>query len=138
MAVVGYFEANAIGVSEERGPVIGRVLRIELCFRCFDPGRTKLVSNSHNVSDRLDAKAKMMKAGRIGVVPVGIARRTKNITEMTIEVLDVWITAQSEFVLSETKHLKQDVIVERLRALEIGHSDVDMVNSGDFSHGAEM
>ena len=73
LAVVGYFEANAIGVSEERGPVIGRVLGIELCFRCFDADRTKLIGNGHNISDRLYAKAKMMKPRRIGVVPVGIA-----------------------------------------------------------------
>lgn len=73
LAVVGYFEANAIGVSKERGPVIGRVLRIELCFRCFDTGRTKLIGNGLNIGDRLDAKAKMMKPRCIGVVPVGIA-----------------------------------------------------------------
>ena len=51
LAVVGYFEANAIGVSEERGPVIGRVLRIQLCFRCFDTSSTKLIGNGDNIGD---------------------------------------------------------------------------------------
>ena len=57
---------------------------------------------------------------------------------MTIEVLDVRITTQDEFVLSEAKRLKQDVIVEMFRALKVRHCDVDMVDSGDFSHGVEM
>ena len=78
----------------------------------------------------------MMKPRRIGVVPIGIARRTKNIAKMSIEVLDVRITFQRKFVLAETKRLKKDVIVERLRALKNRHGDVDMVDSGDFSHGA--
>jgi hypothetical protein len=51
LAVVGYFEANAIGVSEERCPVIGCVLRVELCFRCFDTSRTKLIGNGDNIGD---------------------------------------------------------------------------------------
>lgn len=51
LAVVSYFEANAIGVSEERGPVIGRVLWIELRFRCFDTSRTKLIGNGDNIGD---------------------------------------------------------------------------------------
>ena len=55
-----------------------------------------------------------MQPWSVGIVPVRIARRTKNITEMAIEVLDVRIVAQGEFVLSETKRLKQDVIIERL------------------------
>ena len=51
LAVVCDFEANAIGVSQEGGPIVGSVLGVEFCFRRFDTGRTKLVGNSHNVSD---------------------------------------------------------------------------------------
>ena len=54
---------------------------------------------------------------------------------MAIEVLDVRIATQDECVLSETKRLKQDAIVERLGALKVRHCDVDMVDSCDFSHG---
>lgn len=79
-----------------------------------------------------------MKPWSIGVVPVGIARRAENIAEVAIEVLDVRITTQGEFILSEGKCLNQDTIVERLRALKIRHCDVDMVDSDDFSHGVEM
>ena len=80
----------------------------------------------------------MMEPWDVGVVTVGIARRTKNITEMTIEVLDVRIATQGKFVLSETKRFKQDVIVERLRALKIRHCDVDVVDSNNFGHGVKM
>lgn len=71
-------------------------------------------------------------------MPVGIARRAENITEMTVEILDVRIATQNEFVLSKTKRLKQDVIVETFRVLNVRHCDVDMVDSCDFSHDDEM
>lgn len=57
---------------------------------------------------------------------------------MTVEVLDVRITTQDEFVLSEAKRLKQDAIIEKLRVLKVRHCDVDMVDSDDFSHGEEV
>ena len=138
LAVVGNFEANAIGVSEESCPIVGSVLGVELCLRGFNAYRTKLIGNRHNISDRLNAKAKVMKPRSVGVVLLGIAGWTKNVAEMTIEVLDVRIAAQGEIVLSETKRFKQDVIVEGLRALKIRHCDVDMVDSNNFGHGAKM
>ncbi len=52
-------------------------------------------------------------------MPVEIARRAKNIPKMAIEILDVGIATECEFVLSEAKHLKQDTIVEPLRAQKI-------------------
>ena len=54
---------------------------------------------------------------------------------MAVEVLDVRIAAQSEFVFSEAQSLQQDAVVESLRALKIGHCDVDMVDSNNFGHG---
>ena len=138
LAVVCNFEVNAIGVSEESCPIVGSVLGVEFCLRGFDAHSTKLIGNRHNISDRLNAKAKVMKPRSVGVVLFGIAGWTKNVAEMTIEVLDVRIAAQGEIVLSETKRFKQDVIVEGLRALKIRHCDVDMVDSNNFGHGAKM
>ena len=71
-------------------------------------------------------------------MPVGTTGRTKNITKMTIEILDVRIATQGEFILSEAKRLKQDVIVEKLGALKIRHCDVDMVDSNYFGHGVAI
>ena len=40
--VVCDFESNAIGIGEERRPIIRSVLRVELCLRRLDAGATKL------------------------------------------------------------------------------------------------
>ena len=40
--VVRNFESNAIGVGEERCPIVRSVLRVELCLRRLDAGATKL------------------------------------------------------------------------------------------------
>jgi hypothetical protein len=44
LAVVGYFKADTIGVSEECGPIVRSVLGVELCFRSLYAKRTKLIA----------------------------------------------------------------------------------------------
>ncbi len=136
LAVVGNFKANAIGIGEEGRPIVWRVLRVELRFRCLDPKRTKLIGNRGNICARLNTKAEVVQARSIGVMPAGIARRAQNVTEMAVEVLDVRITTQGKTVLSEAERLKQEAIVERFRTLKIRYRDVDVVDAGNFSHGS--
>jgi len=80
----------------------------------------------------------MVKPWSVGVVPLGMARRAKNITKMTVEVLNVRIATQDKAVLSKAESLKQDLIVERLGTPKIRYCDVDMVDSGNFSHGSAI
>jgi hypothetical protein len=65
-------------------------------------------------------------------------RRSKDITKMTVEILNVWFTAQSEFVLAEAQSPQQDTVIENLRTPKIGYCDKDVVDSNNFGHGMAM
>lgn len=65
-------------------------------------------------------------------------RRAKDITKVAVEVLNVRIAAQSEFILAKAQSLQHDAVVENLRALKVGDCDIDMVDSSDFGHGMAL
>jgi len=133
--VVCDFEANAIGVGEERCPIVRSVLSVELCLRRLDAGATKLSGYGSNFGRRINAEAEVVQPRGIGVVCGLGTRRPKDITKMAVEILNVRIAAQSELVLAKAQSLQQDPIVENLRALKKGDCDIDMVDSNNFGHG---
>ncbi len=65
-------------------------------------------------------------------------RRAKNITKVAVEVLNVRIVAQSEFVFAKAQSLQHDAVVENLRAHKIGDCNIDMVDSNNFGHGLAL
>ena len=65
-------------------------------------------------------------------------RRAKDITKVAVEVLNVRIAAQSEFIFAKAQSLQHDAVVENLRALKIGDCDIDMVDSNNFGHGMAL
>src|ERR1039457_5543370 len=60
----------------------------------------------------------------------------KHIAEVAIEVLNMRLSAQLEFVLAKTRCVQQYPVIEYFRARQIGSCDVDMVDSSHFGHGA--
>jgi hypothetical protein len=56
---------------------------------------------------------------------------------MAIEILDVGIFAQDEFVFPECQYLQHDAVVKRLRPAQIRDCDVDVVDARNFDHGHE-
>jgi hypothetical protein len=74
-----------------------------------------------------------MQAGRVGVMHLLIARGPQHVTEVAVEVLNVTLTFELELVLAKPQNA-HDAIVEVFRSLQIGHCDVDVVDSDDFGH----
>jgi hypothetical protein len=64
------------------------------------------------------------------------ARWAKHIAKVAIEVLNMRLTAQLEFVLAKTQCVQQYPVIEYFRARQIGNCDVDVVDSSHFGHGA--
>ena len=54
---------------------------------------------------------------------------------MAIEVLNVRITAETEFVFTKAQSPQENTVVEELRTLKIRDRDIDMVDSNYFDHG---
>ena len=59
--------------------------------------------------------------------------RPKHKPKMTVEVLDMFLSAKLKLVLSETEHL-HDNIVEYFGPLKVRNRDVDMIDSDNFWH----
>jgi len=71
-------EANTIGVAEEGCPIVGRVLRIELCRRSFDARRAQWVRNGNDIGLGFNAKTEMVEPWSIRGCPAELrdGRRT--------------------------------------------------------------
>ena len=55
------------------------------------------------------------------------ARWAKHIAEVAIEVLNMRLAAQLEFVLAKTQCVQQYPVIEYFRARQIGSRDVDVM-----------
>jgi hypothetical protein len=53
---------------------------------------------------------------------------------LLIEILDMWLVRNRELVLFETKDFDLDVVIEVLRCVKIGNSEIDVIDSDDFYH----
>ena len=93
-AEIGDLEANAIGVSKKSCPIVRRIVRVMLCFRCFDANLTKPGGYSHHIICQVYPEAKVVESRRISVVYGGATRGAKDIPEVTIEILNVGITTE--------------------------------------------
>jgi hypothetical protein len=98
-------KTDAIGVCEIRCPIVGGVIRVELCLRCIDAGATKLSCDDSDFVRRINAEAEVVQPRRVGVVCGFVTRWPKDITKMAVEILNVRIAAQSELVFAETQRL---------------------------------
>lgn len=65
--VVCDLDANAIGISEERCPVVGRILSVELCLRCLNADAAKLSGYRRDFGRRINAEAKVVQPRGIGI-----------------------------------------------------------------------
>ena len=75
-----------------------------------------------------------MQSRRVGFVRGIAPRRTQDIAEVPIEVLDVGIAVEGEPVFPEAQH-GHDLVVKRLGARQVGHRYIYVVYSNDVGHG---
>jgi hypothetical protein len=114
LPVICNLEANTVRALEERRRVIVCVLRISPCFRGGNSERAQLIRHGMDISCGVHAQAKMMKAWRIRLVLRSDPGRSEHKTEVTIEILDMRVAGDAEFVFAEAKRLDQHQIVEPL------------------------
>lgn len=87
LAIVCNLEANAIGVTEERRPIVRRVLRIGLCRRSFDARRAQLLRNIDDIGLGFNAKTEMVEPWSIRVVSSGTASWAKSMADRPLRAV---------------------------------------------------
>ena len=76
----------------------------------------------------------MMKTWRVWLVFRQHSCGSQNEPEMSIEILNVRVTRDTELVLAEAQHFKHHSVIEVFGRGEIRHSNVDVVDTNNFSH----
>ncbi len=76
----------------------------------------------------------MMKTWRVWLVIRKHSCWSQNKPEVSIEILDVWVTRDAELILAETQHFNHHSVVELFGPTKIRHRYVDVVDSNDFRH----
>src|SRR5262245_15925500 len=112
--IVCNLEANTVRALEERRRVIICVVRISLCLCGGNSARAQLMSHGMDICIGGHAHTKLMKAWRIWFVLRLDPGRPEHKTEVAIEILNVRIAGQAEFVFAEAKRLDQHHVVKLL------------------------
>src|SRR3989338_1078556 len=89
LTIVRDFEAHAIGIGEEGGPVISSVLGVELGLGGVDAQTAQPGGYRDDIGRRIDAQAEVVQPRSVGIVRAPATRRAQHIAEVAIEVLDV-------------------------------------------------
>src|SRR5215471_10048440 len=112
--IVCDLEANTVWALEERRRVIICVVRISPCLCGGNSERAQLIRHGMDIGCGVHAQTKVMKAWRIWFVLRSNPGRPEHKTEVAIEILNVRIARQAEFVFAEAKRLDQHHVVKLL------------------------
>ena len=75
----------------------------------------------------------MMKPGRIGIVRPNGTSRPQNVTEVSVVILDMFLTAKLKLVFPEAEDAHY-CIIKRLGLFDVRDCYIDVVDSDDFGH----